>query len=143
MQRMVRGLPPDVRGKIATVFCDSQFTHSYKVELRSTATRADAASIGEALDLALVTGESRGHNGINVEGRFGFLCSNPFGSMASHNPKELAGLLRFLGKEPADEPPSEVGEAIKTVLKAHLGRRYCIGCLAREIGARAHDVKEA
>jgi hypothetical protein len=77
MQKMVSDLPPDVRGKIATVFCDSQFGDSYKVELRSTATRADAVVIGEALDLALVTGESRGHNGINVEGRFGFFVLDP------------------------------------------------------------------
>jgi hypothetical protein len=63
--------------------------------------------------------------------------------MASHNPKELAGLLRFLGKESADEPPSEVEEAIKTVLRASPGRRYCAGCLAREIGASAHDVRQA
>jgi hypothetical protein len=65
MIAMVEMVPPDLRTKIMTIFCDSKAEACYSVELHPCS-RRDAEIIAHALGVG-----AKGHNGIYVSGAAG------------------------------------------------------------------------
>lgn len=66
MAYALRELPDAMRGRIASIYCDSQTTHAYRVTLRSGYDRPDFADeVGQHLS-SLFVQQAGGHNGIDI-----------------------------------------------------------------------------
>ena len=65
MREMILSLPPMTRAQIKTIFCDSQATACFSVQLRCWINAKSATHIGQKLEAAVIA-RNGGHNGITV-----------------------------------------------------------------------------